>query len=657
MAADKQYKVQDEDLIRSDISKYLERHEEKDLLRFLTCGSVDDGKSTLIGRLLYDSHMIYEDQLEKVAKDSKVYGTVGDDFDPALLTDGLKAEREQGITIDVAYRYFSTDKRTFIVADTPGHEQYTRNMATGATTCNLAVILIDARLGVITQTKRHSFIASLLGVPHMIVAINKMDLVDFSEEVYEKIRSDFSKFAARLSIPDIRFIPISALLGDNVVTRSSNMAWYKGEPLLEILENIYVGSDMNLVDLRFPVQYVLRPHLNFRGYCGQVASGVIRKGDEVMALPSGKATRVKSIVTYEGEIEQAYPPMSVAVTLEEELDVSRGEMLVHPHNVPNSGRHFEGMLVWMGEEPMDTNTAYGIKHTTRTAKVRIDEVRYKVDVNTLKRTDPGDLALNEIGRVVFTSMTPLFFDSYAKNRSTGSFVLIDPANNNTVAAGMIIEREPSDSLPSRITRGSEDTAPVRQHESQIQTAEREERMDQRAATIWLTGLTSSGKTSIAYATEKILFDLGATCVVLDGRNVRLGLSRGLDFGSDDRAEHLRRVAEVASLLNDSGIIVLCAFVSPSVSIRDQIKDLVGEDRFIEVHVDATAEWCEKRDETGLYEKARSGEVRNMAGVNAEYETPTSPALTLPVEAIGVDESAGRIVKVLRERRVFPISSG
>lgn len=638
------------------IEEFLAENEKKDLLRFSTAGSIDDGKSTLIGRLLHDSKNVYEDQIQSV-KNVSYDKSSKEEIDFALLTDGLKAEREQGITIDVAYRYFSTPKRKFIIADTPGHEQYTRNMATGASTANLAIVLVDARYGVLPQTKRHSFITSLLGVPHIVVAVNKMDLVDFSEDVFEQIRSDFTKFAAKLTIPDIRFIPISALLGDNVVDRSANMPWYRGEAMLEILEGVYVASDRNLIDLRFPVQYVLRPHLDFRGYCGQVASGVIRKGDRVMALPSRKTTIVESIVTYDGEIECAYPPMSVTVTLEDELDISRGEMLVHSHNVPHADRHFEAMLVWMGEEPMDVNTAYGIKHTTRTAKVRVDELRYKVDVNTLKRMDPGSLALNEIGRVVFTSMTPIFFDSYVKNQATGSFILIDPVSNTTVAAGMIIEREPTEQLPSRITHGAEEPVSARRHESQVQTEEREERLAQRPATIWLTGLTSSGKTSIAYATEKRLFDLGATCVVLNGRNVRLGLSRGLDFGSADRAEHQRRVGEVASLLNDSGLIVLCAFVSPSAAIRDQVKELVGEDRFLEVHVDATAEWCEKRDETGLYEKAKSGVVLNMAGVNADYEVPESPAITLPIETLGVEESANQIMSMLRERNIFPMPKG
>lgn len=632
------------------IEEFLAENERKDLLRFSTAGSIDDGKSTLIGRLLHDSKNVYEDQIQSVRNVSREKSSE-EKIDFALLTDGLKAEREQGITIDVAYRYFSTPRRKFIIADTPGHEQYTRNMATGASTANLAIVLIDARYGVLPQTKRHAFITSLLGVPHMIVAVNKMDLMGYSETVFREIQQDFVGFAGKLNIADIRFIPISALNGDNVVTRSPEMPWYGSEPLLEILENVYIGSDHNFVDLRFPVQYVLRPNLDFRGYCGQVASGIIHKGDEITVLPSMKTSRVKSIVTYGGELECAYPPMSVTVTLEDEIDISRGDMLVHSHNVPRVERHFEAMVVWMSESAMDLNTPYLVKHTTRTCRSRVDEVRYKIDINTLKRTTTGPFQLNDIGRVVFTATTPLFADEYRKNRGTGSFILIDPMSNSTVAAGMIIEREPRERLPSRIAGDA--SLPLTHRDSQVDPQERAERMNQEPVTIWLTGLVASGKTEIAYALEKRLFDLGATCLVLDGENVRMGLSKGLDFGAADRAEHLRRVAEICRLHNDAGIISICGFVSPSASIREQVAQIVGSEQFLEIHVDASAGWCEERDRSGLYKKAKAGTIKNMAGVNAPYDIPAAPSLTLSMEDMQVEEAVDRILSLLRERNVFP----
>ena len=423
------------------IEEFLKKDEQKDLLRFLTAGSVDDGKSTLIGRLLFDSKKLYEDQLDALERDSKRVGNAGEHIDYALLLDGLKAEREQGITIDVAYRYFSTNNRKFIIADTPGHEQYTRNMITGGSTANLAIILVDARTGVITQTKRHSYLVSLLGIKHVVLAVNKMDLVDFSKEVFDKIVSDYKSFVEPLNIPDIQCIPLSALEGDNVVEKSDRTPWYEGTSLLEYLETVHIGNDHNLKDFRYPVQYVLRPNLDFRGFCGKVSSGVIRKGDEIMALPSGKKSHVKSIVTYEGEIDYAFPPMSVTITLEDEIDVSRGEMLVHPDNVPMIGRNFEAMLVWMDE--------FFLKHTTNTSRTRIDSIEYKVDINTMEHlsVENGRLAkedvpmqLNQIAKVVLTSSKELFFDSYSDNKATGAFILIDPITNNTSAVGMIINQ-------------------------------------------------------------------------------------------------------------------------------------------------------------------------------------------------------------------------
>ena len=431
------------------IEEFLANDERKDLLRFLTAGSVDDGKSTLIGRLLYDSKKLYEDQLVALERDSKRVGNAGDHIDYALLLDGLKAEREQGITIDVAYRYFSTNKRKFIIADTPGHEQYTRNMITGGSTANMAVILVDARAGIVTQTRRHTFLVSLLGIKHVVLAVNKMDLVDFSKEVFDKIVAEYTAFTSQLGIPDVQCIPLSALDGDNVVDKSERTPWYDDEPLLRHLETVHTGNDHNLKDFRFAVQYVLRPTLDFRGFCGKIASGIVRKGDEVMALPSGKKSRIKSIVTYDGELDYAFPPMSVTLTLEDEIDVSRGEMLVHPDNIPTTGRNFEAMLVWMDEEKMDMSKPFFLKQTTNTSRAKIDSIKYKVDVNTMEhlteengKVAKGDmpLKLNQIARVVLTSAKELFFDPYTENKATGAFILIDPITNNTSAVGMIISR-------------------------------------------------------------------------------------------------------------------------------------------------------------------------------------------------------------------------
>ena len=423
-----------------NIKEFLDKDEQKDLLRFLTAGSVDDGKSTLIGRLLFDSKKIYEDQLDALERDSKRVGNAGEHIDYALLLDGLKAEREQGITIDVAYRYFSTNNRKFIIADTPGHEQYTRNMITGGSTANLAIILVDARTGVITQTRRHTFLVSLLGIKHVVLAVNKMDVVDFDKETFDRIVNDYKHFVAPLGIPDITCIPLSALDGDNVVEKSARTPWYEGPALLDFLETVPIDLDRNYTDFRYPVQYVLRPNQNFRGFCGKVASGVVRKGDTVMALPSGKTSKVKSIVTYDGELECAYPPLCVTLTLEDEIDISRGEMLVHPDNLPISDRNFEAMLVWMDEEEMDVNKSFYIKQTTHTTRARVDSIRYKVDVNTMEHSSVDKLQLNEIGRVVFTTGKELFFDPYARNKQTGAFILIDPITNNTSAVGMIIDR-------------------------------------------------------------------------------------------------------------------------------------------------------------------------------------------------------------------------
>ncbi len=618
-----------------NIKQFLDQDQKKDLLRLLTAGSVDDGKSTLIGRLLFDSKKLYEDQLSALKRDSKREGHAGEEIDYALLLDGLKAEREQGITIDVAYRYFSTAKRKFIIADTPGHEQYTRNMITGGSTANLAILLADARKGVITQTKRHTYLVSLLGIKHVVLAVNKMDLVDFSQEVFDSICNDYKAFATQLDIPDITFIPVSALKGDNVVDLSDRMPWYHGQSLLEFLETVHVSSDRNFEDFRFPVQYVIRPDLQYRGFAGKIASGIVHKGDEVMVLPSGKTSRIKAITTYDGDLDEAFPPQAVSISLEDEIDVSRGNILVHPDNQPKVNRHFEAMLVWMDETPMDPYTQFYIKHNTHGTKARVDKIQYRVDVNTLEKSETDFFNLNEIGRVIITTTEPLYFDAYKKNRQTGAFILIDPVTHNTVAVGMILDKVNSDKLPSRIT--DKDREHIVKSGSLISTHEREKRYGQKAQTIWITGLHGSGKNELAYSLEKELFDQGKTVVVLDGKSVRAGLSRELDYSSADRAEHLRRVAHIARLLNDQGIIVICSFISPKEDIRQQIKEIIGNDRFKLIYMNAEVEFCRKNDKYGLYKLADQGKLSHLAGVDEEYEIPQKVDLKITPEQIDLEE--------------------
>ncbi len=632
-----------------DIREFLDQDQNKDLLRLLTAGSVDDGKSTLIGRLLFDSKKLYEDHLQALERDSKRVGHAGEDIDYALLLDGLKAEREQGITIDVAYRYFSTNKRKFIIADTPGHEQYTRNMVTGASTANLAIILIDARKGVITQTKRHTFIVSLLGIKHVVLAVNKMDLMDFSQKVFDDICDDYRNFITSLDIPDINFIPLSALKGDNVVDISARMPWYHGKSLLEFLESVHISSDRNFSDFRFPVQYVNRPSLDFRGFAGRMASGIVKKGDAVMALPSRQTSRVKEIVTYNGSREKAFPPQSVTLTLEDEIDVSRGEMLVHPDNLPIVGRHFEAFLVWMDEQAMNIETQFYIKHNANTTKARIDKIKYKTDVNTLEKSAIDHFELNEIGRVVLTTVKPIFFDPYKKNHSTGSFVLIDPVTNNTSAVGMIIDALKDTDLPSRIT--DMDKAMIDRGESLIRLPEREAIYNQKGTSLWITGLHGSGKNHLAYMLEKQLFDEGATVVLLDGSTVRSGLSRELDYSPADRTEHLRRVAHVARILNDQGIITICSFISPDEDIRRQVAEIIGEDRFHLIYMDADLAYC-KNNKPDLYQKAEDGEIENMPGVDARFDIPAEAKLKLnPGE---VEKSTEQILNYLSRQKIFPL---
>jgi bifunctional enzyme CysN/CysC len=632
----------------SDIDAYLAQHERKELLRFITCGSVDDGKSTLIGRLFYESKMIYEDQLAAIRKDSSRYGTTGEEVDLALFTDGLEDERQQGITIDVAYRYFSTDKRKFIIADTPGHEQYTRNMATGASTADLAIILIDARHGVLPQTKRHSFIVSLLGIKHIVVAINKMDIVAFDQAVFERIKADYVDFAARLELPDVHFMPISALKGDNVVTPSPNMPWYTGAPLMPLLETVYIGSDRNMEDFRFPVQVVLRPNLDFRGFAGTVASGIIRRGDEVLSLPSRRKSRVKSIVTFDGELEEAFASQSVTLTLEDEIDSSRGDMLVRPGNVPKVDHRFDAMIVWMDEEPLVPGKQYLFKHTSKIVPGAVGTLRYRVDINALHRQPAPTLALNEIGRCGITLTSPIAYDAYRRNRATGAFIMIDRVSNATVGAGMILDREPED---GRKDHWDDEPAVGHLHEttSGVTAAEREARFGQKPATVLLTGLTGSGKSTIAMLVERKLFDMGRAVAVLDGQTMRLGISRDLGFSADERSENLRRSVEVAKLFNDAGMLCLAAFVAPDEAVRQKAADRVGRDRFLVVHLSAPVEVCRQRDTDGHYPRADAGEMANFPGVSAPYEPPATPDLVIPTHQWPVSRCVDAVVALLESR--------
>jgi len=645
-------------LIATDIDEYLAQHERKELLRFITCGSVDDGKSTLIGRLFYESKMIYEDQLAAITKDSARYGTTGGEVDLALFTDGLEDERQQGITIDVAYRYFSTDKRKFIIADTPGHEQYTRNMATGASTADLAIILIDARHGVLPQTKRHSFIVSLLGIKHIVVAINKMDIVGYDEAVFERIKRDYVDFASRLELPDVHFMPISALKGDNVVTPSGNMPWYTGSPLVPLLETVYIGSDRNMEDFRFPVQLVLRPNLDFRGFAGTVASGIIRKGDEIMSLPSRKKSRVKSIVTFDGELDEAFAPLSVTLTLEDEIDSSRGDMLVRPGNVPKVDQRFDATVVWMAEEPLVPGKEYLFKQTTKLVPGKVSALRYRVDINTLHREPAPTLALNEIGRCGITLTAPVAFDAYRRNRATGGFIMIDRLTNATVAAGMILDREPEDGRsPPRAGGlgdhwGDEPAVAEQAVAGGVTAQERAARFGQQPVTVLFTGLPGSGKTSLARAVERRLFDAGQAATVLDGTAMRQGISRDLGFSADERSENLRRSAEVARLFNDAGIICLAAFVAPDAAVREKAADRVGRERFLVVHVAAPVEICRQRDSSGGYAKADAGEIADFPGVTAPYEPPVNPDLVIPSHEWPLARSVEAVLGLLESRGVL-----
>lgn len=624
------------ELISQDILAYLAQHERKELLRFLTCGNVDDGKSTLIGRLLHDSKMIYEDHLEAITRDSKKVGTTGDEVDLALLVDGLQAEREQGITIDVAYRYFSTAKRKFIIADTPGHEQYTRNMATGASTCDLAIILIDARHGVQTQTRRHSYIATLLGIRHIVVAVNKMDLMNFDQAVFEKIKADYLAFAERLGMrpTTLHFVPLSALKGDNVVNRSERSPWYDGQSLMEILETVEIAGDRNLEDMRFPVQYVNRPNLNFRGFAGTLASGIVRKGDEIAALPSGKTSRIKSIVTYEGELEQAGPGQAITLTLEDEIDVSRGDMLVHADNRPLVTDSFEAMLVWMAEEPMLPGKKYDIKRATSYVPGSIPSIVHKVDVNTLEEGPASSLQLNEIARVKVSLDAPIALDGYAQNRTTGAFIVIDRLTNGSVGAGMII------SEPLHGRHGAHHGALAH-----VSSEERAARFGQQPATVLFSGLSGAGKSTLAYAVERKLFDMGRAVYVLDGQNLRHDLNKGLPQDRAGRAENWRRAAHVARQFNEAGMIALAAFVAPDAEGREKARALIGPERLITVYVQASPQVCRERDPQGLY--AAGGD--NIPGESFPYDVPLDADLVIDTQSTTVEEGVRQVIELLRSR--------
>ena len=635
---------------QTDIQTFLDQDQKKDLLRLLTAGSVDDGKSTLIGRLLFDSKKLYEDQLSALERDSKKMGHAGENIDYALLLDGLKAEREQGITIDVAYRYFSTNKRKFIIADTPGHEQYTRNMVTGASTANLAIILIDARKGVITQTRRHTFLVSLLGIQHIVLAVNKMDLVDYSETIFNQICDDYKNFVTRLSIPDIYCIPLSALNGDNVVDDSKFMPWYRGQNLLQYLEEVHVGSDRNFEDFRLPIQNVLRPTLDFRGFSGKVASGIVRKGETVMVMPSRKTSVITSIYGSDGETDYAFPPQAVTLTLADEIDISRGDMLVHPDNLPRNERQFEAMLVWMDETKMDPYTQFFIKQTTNTTRARIDHLRYRVDVNTLDHSACEALSLNEIARVAITTNKPLFFDPYHRNHSTGAFILIDPITHNTCAAGMIIDKLNASDLQSRIT-DPEIKRLIDGGKSLINLSEMEKRYHQKGVTLWITGLHGSGKNMLAYHLERQLFDSGATVVLLDGSTIRSGLTRELDDSPSDRAEQMRRVAHISRMLNDQGIIVICSFIASEEHLRQQLREIIGNERFHLIFMDADLDYC-RANKPELYEKAEQGLLQYLPSVDEVYEKPENAQLCF--KPMAMTENIALTMNYLQQHKIFPL---
>lgn len=615
------------------VIEYLAAHEQKSMLRFITCGSVDDGKSTLIGRLLYDSKMLYDDQMSALESDTKKFGTQGEKIDFALLVDGLAAEREQGITIDVAYRFFSTEKRKFIVADTPGHEQYTRNMATGASTADLAIILVDARKGVLTQTRRHSYIASLLRIRHVVVAINKMDLVDYSQKVFDGIESEYRKFAANLGFETIACIPMSALDGVNITKKSPQTPWHQGCALLPYLETVKVRASLAEKPFRLPVQWVNRPNLDFRGFSGTVASGIIKPSDEIVVLPSAKRSKVKSIVTMDGELGEARPDMAVTITLEDEIDISRGDVICAGKEPAEQTDQFAAHILWMAVEELYPGRQYLLKTANRIVPVTVTELKHKVNVNTLEHMSGKTLGLNEVGYCNFNLAQPIAFDNYNDNRRTGSFILIDRRTNATIGAGMI---------DFSLRRAKN----VHWQDLDVNKSARAKAKHQRPCVLWFTGLSGSGKSTVANLVEKRLHDMGRHTYILDGDNVRHGLNKDLGFTDADRVENIRRVGETAKLMTDAGIIVLVSFISPFQSERRMARELMPDGEFIEVYISTPLEICEQRDVKGLYARARRGEIKNFTGIDSAYEAPDSAELDLNTAEISAEDAATRIVEHL-----------
>jgi bifunctional enzyme CysN/CysC len=617
-------------LIETDIEAYLEAHHHKSLLRFITCGSVDDGKSTLIGRLLYDSKMIFEDQLAALEADSRKVGTQGGKIDFALLVDGLAAEREQGITIDVAYRFFSTESRKFIVADTPGHEQYTRNMVTGASTADAAVILIDARRGVLTQTRRHSYLVSLLGIRNIVLAINKMDLVGWSQETYDAILAEYRAFAAQIGLTGFTAIPMSALDGDNITEHSAKAPWYDGPPLMRWLEEVQVEDDLQGQSFRMPVQWVNRPNLDFRGFSGQVASGTVKPGDRIRVLPSGRESRVARIVTLPGDLDQAVAGQSVTLTLEDEIDISRGDVIAAADDPISVADQFEATLVWMDDEAMLPGRPYLLKIGTQTVQATITEPKYRVNVNTLEHTAAKKLDLNEIGVCNLSLAKPIPFTPYTENRDLGGFILIDRLSNRTVGAGM---------LHFALRRAEN----IHWQATDVDKAARAALKSQKGRVVWFTGLSGAGKSTIANLVEKRLHAAGRHTYLLDGDNVRHGLNRDLGFTEEDRVENIRRVAEVAKLMVDAGLIVLTAFISPFRAERRLARELMGEGEFVEVFVSTPLAEAEKRDVKGLYAKARAGQLKNFTGVDSPYEEPEHAEIVVDTTDLTAVEAAEAVV--------------
>ena len=623
------------DLIAADIEQYLQQHERKSLLRFITCGSVDDGKSTLIGRLLYDSKMLFEDQLAAVEADSRKWGTQGGDIDFALLVDGLSAEREQGITIDVAYRFFSTDRRKFIVADTPGHEQYTRNMVTGASTADVAVILIDARKGVLTQTRRHSYLVKLIGIRKVVLAINKMDLVDYSEAVFKRITDDYRSFAKQIGIEDITPIPLAALKGDNMLQHSERTPWYRGPTLMAYLETVDIDdARLQSEPLRLPVQWVCRPNLDFRGFAGMIATGQVKPGDRVKALPSGRESRVARIVTANGDLPLAVAGQSITLTLADEIDISRGDVIVAADSPAEVADQFECTLVWMADEPMLPGRQYLMKIGASTVAASVTEPKYKVNVNTLEHLAAKQLALNEIGVCNLALDRAVPFDAYAKNKDTGGFILIDRLTNNTVGAGM---------LHFALRRSHN----IHLQHVDVDKGARSRIKGQRPGVLWLTGLSGAGKSTIANLVEKKLHALNRHTYLLDGDNVRHGLSKDLGFTEADRVENIRRVSEVSKLMVDAGLIVITAFISPFRAERAMARSLLQPGEFVEVFVDTPLDVAEANDVKGLYKKARKGELKNFTGVDSPYERPESPEIHIDTQRCSPEQAADQIIERLR----------